>query len=485
MCISKSPKTIVQSGHVRILGSLGMLTKENEGVAMMNRMCEDALTAILGAYDDNNSHHVSGTYDIFPEYMSFSLKEVFTKLKTADFLASFDLYLGSWSCYLTPEAITYKKSKETPLSKNRSEMSVLPSTSKELLTLILDSDNPVELLQQMFSNCSNSEQDKELRSQLRELQQERYINIPMWADDLPWYVEINSSARVFDVGEVISKPKQSNDSNCMNQSIFLSYSWANSSCADDIESSLSGIANVRRDKNDVSKWGSLSTFMKSIRSQDFVVMVISDAYLRSSACLFEVIQLMKEEDWTERAMYVVMDDARGVYNALKQADYITYWEKYCNDLEHQIKRIDPAATASLSEELRKSKEILHNIGEFMTVVKDANNPPVNEAISEIQKRLTMDDDFSLSKNGKQSTEMAANASVPDNTVVLELLKRNKENEIISLITNRQDGVSSREVAETLELSIRTVQRYLSSLVKRGVITVIGSNRGKKFYLTLN
>jgi len=34
-----------------------------------------------------------------------------------------------------------------------------------------------------------------------------------------------------------------------------------------------------------------------IRKTDLVVVIISDAYLKSVACLYEIMQLLKDEDW--------------------------------------------------------------------------------------------------------------------------------------------------------------------------------------------
>ena len=64
--------------------------------------------------------------------------------------------------------------------------------------------------------------------------------------------------------------------------------------------------------------------MNSIRHQDFAVLVISDAYLKSTNCLYEVMQLMMEEQWDQRVMYIVTDDAHGIYDAAKQLDYVGY-----------------------------------------------------------------------------------------------------------------------------------------------------------------
>lgn len=174
---------------------------------------------------------------------------------------------------------------------------------------------------------------------------------------------------------------------CGMLTVFISYNWNDSAFVDDIDASLVGKAEVHRDKDGIKPWGSITDFMKSIRQQDFAVLVISDAYLRSSACLYEVVQLMKDDGWNEKTMYVVLDDAMRIYDALSQADYIKYWNEKCESLKKKITGLPPAATAKLSEELNKSNTILLRIGDFMSMVADANNPPLDKVIAEIQKRV--------------------------------------------------------------------------------------------------
>jgi len=173
--------------------------------------------------------------------------------------------------------------------------------------------------------------------------------------------------------------------------VFVSYNWGNEVFVDEIEDALTGKADIRRDKTNLKAWGSITDFMKSIRQQDFAVLVISDAYLKSSACLYEVIQLMKDDNWANKTMNLVMDDARAVYDASKRADYIQFWDNKCKELEQKIKPLPTAATTDLIKELEKSNTILLSIGAFMAMVADANNPNVNEAISKIINRISMVD----------------------------------------------------------------------------------------------
>ncbi len=170
--------------------------------------------------------------------------------------------------------------------------------------------------------------------------------------------------------------------------VFLSYNWDSSNkVADDIEMRLNPYANVKRDKKSVGAWGDLTNFMKSIRHQDFAVLIISDAYLKSEGCLFEVIELMKDEHWDKRVMYVVTDDAHGVYNTNKQLEYIRYWNDKESILSEEIKKFDPGSVVEQAKELKKIRLIALNIGSFMAKIKQTNNPVMTNAINEVIKRV--------------------------------------------------------------------------------------------------
>ena len=118
------------------------------------------------------------------------------------------------------------------------------------------------------------------------------------------------------VDSVVDEPKKDIPS------VFVSYNHSSSDFVDKIEKSLAGICNIKRDKNEIGDWGSISDFMKTIRKEDFAVLVITDKYLKSTACLFEVVQLMKDENWDKNTMYVVMEDAKAIYSVVEQLRYI-------------------------------------------------------------------------------------------------------------------------------------------------------------------
>lgn len=75
------------------------------------------------------------------------------------------------------------------------EFRKLPSNSKQLLDDLLQAENPSELLCGRFENLAGQSRE-ELRGIIRELREEGYIKV-FWADNLPYEVTINNSARTY------------------------------------------------------------------------------------------------------------------------------------------------------------------------------------------------------------------------------------------------------------------------------------------------
>ena len=171
------------------------------------------------------------------------------------------------------------------------------------------------------------------------------------------------------------------------KTIFLSYNWHDVETADRIDRHLSGIAGVtvKRDVRDIGPWKSIRDFMEGIRQQDFAVLIISDSYLKSKNCMFEVTEMMKEREYMDRIFPAVVET--GIYDPLVRAGYISYWQQECDRLEAAVKGLDPANAVELAADLKRYKNIASSVGEFLSIVADRNNPDIQEAEVQIENAV--------------------------------------------------------------------------------------------------
>lgn len=191
--------------------------------------------------------------------------------------------------------------------------------------------------------------------------------------------------------ENINQEKQGDKETLKNIStVFISYNQdSGNDVADEIENKLKQIALVFRDKTSLSYWDSIGNFMKSIRKQDFIVFIVTDKYLKSTGCMLEVFEALKDEDWISKCMFVIKDDAKATYDSAKHADYYLFWKERESKLQEAINIIsNPVLCKSVVKELEVVRHIQDCLSDFMDAIKDKLNPSLDDAINAIYNRVS-------------------------------------------------------------------------------------------------
>lgn len=162
-------------------------------------------------------------------------------------------------------------------------------------------------------------------------------------------------------------------------SIFISYCHADISLARQLDDDLQILGlQIVRDERSVRYTEDLPSYMKSIRLFDFALVLVSDAFLRSAACMNEVLEFFKDEDHRQRILPVIVQDyndsgtfKRGacIYNAVDIAEYVKYWEERLDVVREAISRLDPSNTTELNKEARLTKHICDVIGQFIDLLR--------------------------------------------------------------------------------------------------------------------
>lgn len=153
-------------------------------------------------------------------------------------------------------------------------------------------------------------------------------------------------------------------------SIFISYSHKDKIEADYMDDyfQLNGVI-LKRDVREVEYSQSFVEFMKSIRVNDYVLMLISRNYLLSVNCMYEVIEVMKEVDFGEK-IHPIIVNSELLYTIEGNLEVIQYWSKKYDDLKSKIENVDIIDSISLAKDLKKIQEIKSNIGDFLCIIKE-------------------------------------------------------------------------------------------------------------------
>lgn len=170
-------------------------------------------------------------------------------------------------------------------------------------------------------------------------------------------------------------------------SIFLSYCWADTTLADQIEHDLSQIGiRVIRDKNELEYKDSIEKFMARIREADFAIVLFSEDYLRSKNCLHELFELLKERGFEHRILPILCKDCR-FFTGQQRLPFIKYWEGKRNELQNAIKQVDTLSSPSLQEELRSATQVCLELDLQLSKLADMNHMSFEQMRSENYKSL--------------------------------------------------------------------------------------------------
>lgn len=158
--------------------------------------------------------------------------------------------------------------------------------------------------------------------------------------------------------------------------IFISYSWENKNAADEIDNVFvkMGIT-LTRDERDVSYKGSFKEFMKKIREHDFVLMVISDSFLKSTNCMYEVLEFIKDENFKDRILPIALQDAK-IFSPEDTLDYISFWNEKYENLNKKLKKQKRTQTIEITRELKTYEQISSKIEDFVVTIKDMKLIPL-------------------------------------------------------------------------------------------------------------
>lgn len=124
--------------------------------------------------------------------------------------------------------------------------------------------------------------------------------------------------------------------------VFVSYAWGGESerTVDELELAFAdrGISIVR-DKKDLIYKGSINQFERCIGQGQCVVIVISDKYLRSEHCMYELVEIAENKGFQKRVFPIVLPDAR-IYRPVERLDYIRHWDTEIQQLNDELRKMN-------------------------------------------------------------------------------------------------------------------------------------------------
>lgn len=159
------------------------------------------------------------------------------------------------------------------------------------------------------------------------------------------------------------------------KTLFVSYKAEDTPIANIIVDAIQAKAG---DKIEISRYSDLEykasfkQFMNSIEEHDYVMCIVSDKYLKSRPCMYEVGETIKSHNFSQKLLHIVLkdEDAKNyadpkdfspadIFTSKGRLSYTSYWKKAYDELHADIVNINDV------EATRSEAQILNEIGHIL------------------------------------------------------------------------------------------------------------------------
>ncbi len=151
--------------------------------------------------------------------------------------------------------------------------------------------------------------------------------------------------------------------------IFLSYSWKNKDVANLIDEDFQRIGLLmQRDVRDGEFRQSIKEFMLNLRKMDYVLTIISDDFLKSENCLFELLELFNTRELEKRILPIILNNAK-IYHINERVLYYDFWDKKIEYYRHNLIKY---TSIDFQHGLTHARNIRNQIPEILSILSDLN-----------------------------------------------------------------------------------------------------------------
>ncbi len=173
--------------------------------------------------------------------------------------------------------------------------------------------------------------------------------------------------------------------------IFISYGWSGESekIAKSVYSNLENRNyNIIIDKVELEYKDNIKKYMQQIGKGKYIIVIISDKYLKSEYCMYEMLEIKSNLHLYDRIFPIVLSDAQ-IYDEMKRIDYLTFWDEKLNDLKNkQSNFIDPIGKAQVYHKINQYADIRRGIDEITDMLRDMNTLSLEQLEDNNWKQLT-------------------------------------------------------------------------------------------------
>ena len=152
----------------------------------------------------------------------------------------------------------------------------------------------------------------------------------------------------------------------MSKSIFLSYCWSDKDVTKKLDNDLRALGFVVTiDERDLVYKANLHEFMESMKNHDYTIVVVSDFYLKSYNCLYEIGSLMSDVEYRKKTLQIILPSAK-IFKKSDKYDYFNYWDSEIVTLTDKLKTaLSPDNISLIKADLTETQKIRQNLPQFI------------------------------------------------------------------------------------------------------------------------
>ena len=169
--------------------------------------------------------------------------------------------------------------------------------------------------------------------------------------------------------------------------VFISYAWGDDTpegkqraqAVDGLYAALKkdGFEPIR-DRDAMRPEEQISAFIRRLTRADLVVAVISEKYLRSSYCMYEIYRLWQKcqsdaNEMVQRVVPIILPEVK-IGDLPERVPYMRYWADRAKDLEALVRDPDLRPSAKSWEEVRLVREFAHHVDDILDFLQDVLMP---------------------------------------------------------------------------------------------------------------
>lgn len=167
--------------------------------------------------------------------------------------------------------------------------------------------------------------------------------------------------------------------------VYISYNWEDKSdvTANHLYDTLYPHFALRRDKEDCNYGENIKDFMEAIREGQYIVVIISQEYLKSENCMFELAGIMKHPDYKNRLFPIICDSKDSkVRDDNFYVELLIEWRKKLETKNEQVekaKAVNSKGATPLEEKLKTIKDVNDLLSDLKTYIDYTNAPSYVDA----------------------------------------------------------------------------------------------------------